>query len=205
MKLKDYYRKAVDMNDSLSGGWATLYYGVFSDVIRENKYKNIAEIGIGYGTHAKFILKNNPDIEQLYLIDPMKFYDDAFAHGIAEQEPEIEGGNLFDEFHTLICQELSPWSSKFTWIRKESAVVTEKDIPNESLDCIFVDGDHSFEHAHHDLHFWWKKLKKGGQMLGDDYWMGDVEKAVRLFSEEINVPYDLLHKNNYAIFRFHKK
>jgi hypothetical protein len=86
MLLKDFYRDTVDLNDSLKGGWGNLYYGVFSDVIREHNYKNIAEIGIGYGTHAKYILKNN-DIEKLYLIDPMKKYEnDGFVDDILKHE-----------------------------------------------------------------------------------------------------------------------
>jgi predicted O-methyltransferase YrrM len=40
---------------------------------------------------------------------------------------------------------------------------------NESLDFIFVDGDHSWEGVKNDIVLWWPKLKPGGVMAGHDY------------------------------------
>ena len=207
MKLKDYYKNEVKINDSMQGGWASLYYGIFSKVIDENNYKNIVEVGIGYGTHAKHILNKNTNIEKLYLIDPMKYYpNDLFADNIMNQEPEVEGNN-FNELYELINEELSGWNDKIIWLRKESLTVTEEEIPNNSVDCVFVDGDHSYEAVLNDLKFWWGKIVVGGQLMGDDYWMDDVKKAVKKFSEEYNIYFDLLtnENNNYQIFRFTKK
>jgi hypothetical protein len=56
------------------GGWAGLYYGIFSSIIKENDFKRCAEIGIGYGLHAREILENTK-VEKLYLIDTMQFYE----------------------------------------------------------------------------------------------------------------------------------
>jgi hypothetical protein len=57
-----------------------------------------------------------------------------------------------------------------------------------------------------DLYHWWKKIKSGGQLLGDDYWMDEVKKAVYEFSTEMDIKYDLLSIPNkdYKIFRFFK-
>ncbi len=206
MKLADYYRNTVDINDSLKGGWSIYYYGVFSKVINENNYKKIVEVGIGYGTHAKYILKNNDTIEKLYLVDPTKFYpNDGFASDIMKQEPIIPGNN-FNELYDLIKQELSPWENKVTWFRTESLSITNEQIPNDSIDCIFIDGDHSYKAVLNDLRFWWNKLRVGGQMLGDDYWMPEVERAVKEFSSEYKIKFDLLTNPGatYKIFRFHK-
>ena len=40
---------------------------------------------------------------------------------------------------------------------------------NDSLDFVFVDGDHSYKGCKADIEAWWSKLKKGGVMSGDDY------------------------------------
>jgi hypothetical protein len=202
MKLSDYYRQTVKMNESFTGGWATHYYGVFTKVIKENNYKIVAEVGIGYGTHAKYILQNN-DIDKLYLIDPMKYYpNDGFAVDIMNQESD----DHFNELHSLISNELSQWNNKVTWFRTESLNVTQEQIPDESLDCVFVDGDHSYNAVLEDLRFWFKKVRPGGQMLGDDYWMPDVRRAVEEFSSEIGICFDFLTKEgtDYKIFRFQK-
>jgi hypothetical protein len=205
MKLSQFYRNTVDLNDSMKGGWATYYYGVFSKVISENNYKIIAEVGIGYGTHAKYILKNNNDIDKLYLIDPTKYYEnDGFAEDIMKQQPEIPGNN-FNELYELIKNELSNWQDKFTWFRTESLSITQEQIPDESVDCIFIDGDHSYNAVLNDLQFWWKKLKTGGQLLGDDYWMNDVSKAVNIFAIKNNLSFDFLtNGGDYKIYRFKK-
>jgi hypothetical protein len=205
MKLKDFYRNTVDLNDSMKGGWARCYYGVFTNVIKENGYKVIAEVGIGYGTHAKYILKNN-EIQHLYLIDPTKYYpNDGFAEDIMKQEPEIPENN-FNELYNLINEELLPWKDKYTWFRSESLSITNTQIPDSSIDCIFIDGDHSYNAVLNDLQFWWDKVRPGGQLLGDDYWMGDVAKAVNEFAKNNSLTFDFLtNGTDYKIYRFNKR
>jgi hypothetical protein len=205
MKLEDFYRQTVDLNDSQTGGWASIYYGVFSQVINENKYKRVAEVGIGYGTHAKDILKTT-EVDQLLLIDPMTFYpNDGFAEDVMKHTPIVPGNN-FNEFADLIRKELSPWQSRFTWFRQPSLSITNDQIPDGSLDCVFVDGDHSYSAVIADLTFWWKKVRSGGQLLGDDFWMTDVSRAVNEFAQRNQLSYDFLYRpgTTYKIFRFRK-
>jgi hypothetical protein len=206
MLLKDFYRDTVDLNDSLKGGWGNLYYGVFSDVIREHNYKNIAEIGIGYGTHAKYILKNN-DIEKLYLIDPMKKYEnDGFVDDILKHETTSYSDH-FEEMYDLINNELEPWKNKYKWFRQESITITEEQIANESLDCVFIDGNHEYSYVLKDLNFWWQKIRVNGQLLGDDYSVHPgVPQAVHEFVKEKNLKLDLLNKKDcdHIIYRIKK-
>jgi predicted O-methyltransferase YrrM len=53
---------------------------------------------------------------------------------------------------------------------------------NESLDFIFVDGDHTWDGVKNDIVLWWPKLKPGGVMAGHDYfengWYTECGKAV---------------------------
>ena len=73
--IDDYYKYTCYLNNNQIGGWAISYYGVFSKVIEDNNYKVVAEVGAGYGTHSHYMLVNNPSIEKLTIIDPMKFYE----------------------------------------------------------------------------------------------------------------------------------
>jgi len=203
--LVNYYRRTVDLNDSFKGGWATYYYGVFSKVINDNNYKKVAEVGIGYGTHAKYILKTT-NVDKLYLIDPMQYYpNDAFADDIMRCIPESPKNN-FNELYSLIQQELSPWKDRFTWFRTKSLDITNDQIADSELDCVFVDGDHSYEAVIQDLPFWWKKVRVGGRMLGDDYWMDNVARAVNQFARENNLVPEFLSSEgkDYKIFSFTK-
>jgi hypothetical protein len=204
--LAHFYRRIVDLNDSQTGGWGSLYYGVFTKVINDNNYKKVAEVGIGYGTHAKYVLKTT-SVDRLYLIDPMQYYpNDGFAEDIMRCQPVIPN-NHFNEFHDLIQQELSPWRDRFTWFRTKSLDITNNQIANGELDCVFVDGDHSYEAVKNDIRFWWAKVRVGGRMLGDDYWMPDVARAVDEFAKEYNLVPEFLTADgkDYKIFSFKKE
>lgn len=206
MKIDEYYKQVRDINISEKGGWASYHYGVFSKIIKDNNYKNVAEVGVGYGTHARYILLNNPDIDTLFLIDPMKWYDnDGFAVDIQNKE-QINGQNNFDSLYELINNDLKNISDKYKWIRKESNNIEDSDIQNNSLDAVFIDGDHSYTGVLNDLTKYWSKIRSGGQLLGDDYWMDQVASAVNEFSKMVNVKYDFLYRpgTEYKIYRFFK-
>jgi len=186
------------------GGWAMYYYGVFSDIINENNFKNCAEIGIGYGFHAKQILETC-DLSMLYLIDPMVYYpNDGFATDVMKY-----GG--FEKLFNNINKHLNPYKNKYTWLRQPSLSITEQQIPDNYLDAVFIDGDHSYEAVIKDLPFWWKKLRVGGWLLGDDYasCCPGTTKAVDEFAAINNLQIDFLYKKNetknYPIYKFVKK
>ena len=77
---------------------------------------------------------------------------------------------------------------------------------DDSLDFVFVDGDHSYEGCKADIEAWWPKLKKGGIMSGDDYGhtynpaegkYGVVE-AVEEFAKENNLKCTVFYNDNIA-------
>lgn len=201
MKIADYYNYVL-INEENPGERATNYYGIIDDVINKNNMKRIAEIGIGYGSHAKHILKHT-NIRKLYLIDPMIWQDnDVFFNDILKCESE--SGNSFDELCGLIKKELNPWESKYQWFRKKSSEITDREIPDESLDLVFIHGVHDYKRVLENLNFWIKKVKKGGQLLGDDIFIESVKDAVVDFSKQTSLKYDYLTlpNNNYKIYRF---
>jgi hypothetical protein len=205
MKLREYYKQTVAKNDSKTGGWSKYYYGILSEVIKEKDYKLVAEVGIGYGTHAKQLLRET-SLEHLFLIDPMTYYpNDLFATDIITKEAETPGNN-FNEMVSLIKEELSPWKERYTWFRKPSLDIRSEEIPDSYLDCVFIDGDHSYMAVLNDLRFWWNKVRQDGQILGDDYWMGDVKRAVEDFSREKNLTISFYENKveNYKIYSFTK-
>jgi len=205
----DFYRNLIEIwkcggiNGS-EGGWAGYYYGVFSNVIKENNFKTCVEVGIGYGLHAKEIL-DNTNVEKLYLIDPMCYYpNDAFATDVINY-----GG--FEKLVKNIKLHLNDYENRYTWFRTPSLSVTNEQIPDESIDAIFIDGDHSYEAVSKDLPFWWSKLKNGGWLLGDDYnsCHPGTKRAVDEFALRNNLKLDFLTKPNslqpgYLIYKFVK-
>jgi len=203
MSLTEFYKNTVRLNDTRTGGWAAFYYGIFAKIIRENNYKTVAEVGIGYGTHAKSLLKET-DVERLYLVDPMVYYpNDRFSSDIESKTCDVQGVTTpFEGMVSLITSELEPWKNRYTWFRTKSLEVTSEQIPDESLDAVFIDGDHTYDAVLADLAFWWKKVKVGGHVVGDDYWIDDVKRAVDAFGK----PHDLLTLpgNTYRVYCLQK-
>lgn len=83
-------------------------------------------------------------------------------------------------------------------------------IKDESLDWIYIDGDHSYRGAHDDIYNWYPKVRKGGIISGHDYidWpnmtkeekethpyceTNHVYKAVDEFCAEHGYKFDLFH------------
>jgi predicted O-methyltransferase YrrM len=154
----------------------------FCKIINDNKYKIGVEIGLGFGSYSEFLLKNSK-LEKLYSIDP---FDDS----IAEYYPGLES----------TIEKLSPFKERSTFIRKKSEdAVNEFD--DESIDFIYIDGDHRYELVIQDLTLWYPKLKKGGFFSGHDYLSGSVisdgvVRVVNEFGENNNI--DILYVTDYT-------
>ena len=202
--MDQYFNRLEQGYITDTDGWCVYYYGVLSKVINDNNYKSCVEVGIGYGFHARHVLENT-NVEKLILVDPSKWYpNDQFA-------VDVENNGGFEALVTKIKTMLSSWENRYTWFRKCSTDVTEEEIPTESVDVVFIDGDHSYEAVKADLEFWWKKVRKGGQLLGDDYSSchPGTTKAVDEFAIKNNLKLDFLKRENgrdpkYVIYRFSK-
>ena len=51
-------------------------------------------------------------------------------------------------------------------------------VPQETLDMVYVDGDHRYEAVLEDIKGWFPKLRKGGIMSGHDWSFKAVQKAL---------------------------
>ena len=58
-------------------------------------------------------------------------------------------------------------------------------LEDESLDFLFIDGDHSYEATFADISNYWPKVKKGGLFAGHDINLGTVDQAVKQFFKDI--------------------
>lgn len=148
------------------------------------------EIGVKKGHFSKVLL-DNWKCKKLYLIDPW-CNQDATTY----DETHHNHSQDYEDCKTL----LNEYSDKFEMIRKFSHEAHQY-FENESLDFIYIDGNHSYENVKQDLELWYPKLVKHGIICGDDYttipqedvfgYSFGVKKAVDEFA--------LLHKKNVSI------
>ena len=123
----------------------------------------IAEIGVARAELSHALLKNIPSIVEYHGIDPfIGGYDksDAMSKELAEVNASAIWANG-------ILRVVNDFGCKFRLHHGLSTVVY-KDFPPASLDCIFIDGDHTFEGVRSDIKLFAPIVKRGGYMLFDD-------------------------------------
>lgn len=158
--------------------WKGMYYDVLHKVIQSHKYKNVVEIGVALGGHAEEILtKTNV---HYFGVDPYRVYDDAFVSDVSQYSDYSPKENLDYLFQWVNEVRLAPFKQRYQIIRKPS-VEAAQEFRDNSLDCVFIDGDHSTAGVLEDLAAWFPKVKPGHLILGDDYWMESVAVAVESF------------------------
>jgi len=139
-------------------------------VIVERKELVGCEIGVATGENTKLIF-DNLDIQKMYLVD------------ICFCMPEVNHGDYdLHKRNFLITKEnLKDYHDKLVWIGKKSQDVSDQEIPRNSLDFVYIDGDHHCEAVKEDIRRYLPRLKQPGLMAGHDWGNGDgdVPDAVK--------------------------
>lgn len=178
--IPDEIEKKINQHVA-SNSWGASYYEVLPELINHHKYKNILEVGVALGGHAEAILSAT-NINTYMGVDPYQCYDleDGLQQDVAAYS-SLQTQKNFDYLYQWVSHvRLKPFGERCKLIRKTS-VEASLDFSDESLDCIFIDGDHNYEPVLHDLRAWFPKLKKGHLIIGDDYSMEPVARAVDEF------------------------
>lgn len=148
------------------------------DLARKFKDLNLiegVEIGVRTGKYSKVLCDENKDLH-LYSVDPyIMGYEDVRAQQIGMEKQE--------RFYQEAKKMLSPYNCEL--IRKESLDAV-KDFEYESLDFVYIDGNHQFDYVMCDIIEWAKRVKKGGIVAGHDYFRfrcADVVDAVDIYAK----------------------
>lgn len=182
-------------NEKKTCSWFHLYYGNISKLLEQTNKKNYIEIGIAYGFHIESILNEFPEV-YCYGIDPYIPYDvtDDFGISISNIDVNKTPQENFDEFSNAINTRLLKFKN-FKHIRSQSNECYNL-FNNESIDLIFIDGNHTYDFVKNDCINWWPKIDKNGIMCGDDYHFPEVKRAVDEFCIQHNLKLEFITKNN---------
>lgn len=116
-------------------------------------YTKGAEIGVQRGTYSEVLCKANPKLH-LMLVDPWT----PFTHHSQEWQDQ----QLARAVHRLQSY------PNVEFIRKTSMEAV-KEVPNGSLDFIYIDAMHDFDNVMMDLIAWVPKVRRDGIVSGHDY------------------------------------
>jgi len=142
------------------------------------------EIGVAEGLFSRDIL--NWNLGHHYMVDAWQQLDQT---GDGGYEQEWHTGN-----YEKACKLANEFNSRATILRGRSHIVA-KEIPDNSVDMAYIDGDHSYEGVCRDIRAYLPKLKTGGIMAFHDYEMAHygVKQAVKeFFSTVYLLPEDRL-------------
>lgn len=124
-----------------------------------------AEIGVELGIFSRQILSDWPG--KLYLIDPWRHLENwDCSLNLSDEEMEKK--------YLITFENVQEFGDRAVIIRKES-LKAEIDIPDESLDFVYIDANHEYEAIMADLEAWYKKVRRGGIVAGHDYLDGVIE------------------------------
>jgi len=147
-----------------------------------------AEIGVERGRNSKCILKEL-NIEKLYLIDPWENYD----------EIEVNWSHMNNNYRHV--QRIFE-NDKRVRIIKDLSENAVNHIEKDSLDFVYIDGNHSYKYVYQDLELWFNRVKEGGVIAGHDVFLNDgvlggVLDAVKDFCYKNNIYFYVEHPDWY--------
>ena len=169
--------------------------------LREDMYRLFAqlgftvgcEIGVEKGKNAQTMFEIIPNLK-LYAVDPYKqhtrlsngatgylrHFDDRYLRMVKRQaQKRLQGRNA-------------------EIIEKFSGDAV-KDIPDNCLDFVYIDGDHSYDFVMLDIIVWGRKVRKGGIVSGHDYFYNNDKEGRRAKVTQAINDYTKVHNIEFYI------
>lgn len=125
-------------------------------LFKELNFNRGAEIGVEQGIYSEELCKANPNL-WLHCVDAWKAYK-----GYRDHTNQDKLNRYFEE----TTQRLAPYNCDI--IRGWSMDIV-RHFKDNSLDFVYIDGNHDFKNCTDDIAEWSKKVRKGGIIAGHDY------------------------------------
>ena len=137
-----------------------------------------AEIGIFNGEFSKKI-NEYLEFDKFHLID---IWDLDYTYEDGTNLSKIKTNDYMKHIYENVLKKFS--DDKYN-IMKQPSNIAADNFADDSLDFIYIDGNH--QQCGDDLKVWFKKLKQGGIIAGHDYY-GKVKSDVdRFFNNKVRV------------------
>jgi SAM-dependent methyltransferase len=148
-----------------------------------------AEVGTWRGDFAARIVRASSPSE-LYLIDPWEYRSEEKYQGALYGGDAAAGQQKLDSIHERVLDRFrAEINSGQVIVRRERSTDACRSFSDDSLDWVYIDADHSYEGVMRDLEAYYRVVRPGGFLAGDDYgredrWFGQgVTRAVDEFAD----------------------
>lgn len=141
---------------------------IIAELLKDVKNPRGAEIGVHQGQMSENMFKRVPGLF-LYLVDS---WSKNTYEGKNTESARDKYIKLYQDEWQQNLDKTKKATSKYTSQRKiirgDSAQSAEL-VPDNSLDFVFIDADHSYGGCLRDIKAWLPKIKEGGFIAGHDY------------------------------------
>jgi hypothetical protein len=146
----------------------------------------VAEIGVDLGDFSEKILAFNRPRE-LHLIDPWTAASGEYRQRTTDDSDDSPRKlDTVARFALVRDRFASEIGGGGVVLHRADSAVAAAGFPDDFFDWVYIDGNHSYEFVRQDLELYWRKLKRGGYIVCDDYhhagfWEDGVTRAVDEF------------------------
>jgi len=130
--------------------------------LKAQGYQRGAEVGVEQGKFAEVLCRAGLE---LLCVDPWRAWPDYRTH-LDQAE--------WDRLMAVACERLAPYPAK---IVRATSVEAAQDVPDDSLDFVYIDGKHDWESVELDIVVWREKVRDGGMICGHDWNLGSVKQG----------------------------
>ncbi len=172
LRYDDRTRMPIEIRDFDREGMAGLF--------NELGFRTGVEVGVRDGGYSEMLCRKILGVK-LYGVDPYEPHEGYRDH---------VRKSTFDAFEREAHEKLDKYPN-YEFIRDYSESAVER-FEDNSLDFVYIDGDHSFYNATQDIELWSKKVRPGGIISGDDYFKHKGPARIHVY-QVVNAYTDAWH------------
>ena len=128
-------------------------------LLKHIKATSVCEVGVKDGGFFQTIL--SPAVNIAIAIDVWDEFSSKSQNDIGRTRDALK------DSHKAFCQKYQ--DDKRVIIIKKQSSRAYLEIPDESLDFVYLDADHTYDAVRGDIENFYPKIKKGGVLAGHDY------------------------------------
>ncbi|MEZ6127140.1 MAG: class I SAM-dependent methyltransferase [Planctomycetaceae bacterium] len=119
-----------------------------------------AEVGVFRGNTSEALLRELPELS-LWMVDPWRPFVGQSVFD-ADQQPDFDRS-------LAAAMVWTDFAKDRRYVLREASPEAASRFADQSLDFVFIDGNHLYENVCADIQAWWPKVRIGGLLTGHDY------------------------------------
>lgn len=136
----------------------------WTQVMRAMEVERVAEVGVWRGEFTQAVLDEKLESLQEYVLaDPWRHLKNWNMPFNVEKE-------RFDKIYASTMQKVHELDlRRVVRVLRGTSLEVQANVTTESLDFVYIDGDHTITGITIDMLAWYRKVRPGGVLAGDDF------------------------------------